>query len=195
MEFSSDQKHMLKAVFNRCDLDHSEGLNLEELKLFLSEVEIDESFAEAMLLIIVTKQEIERKDEMLQQQSTDLTNQQSTETQNPEQTDQPINEIHFDDLFSLFELLFSGKMREFYSLLYKAIDIDHDGKLNIGDLQKFGKMLGEEISEDEAERIVNSCGSQEGTLAFDDFWLWFNRAHYLSEDDDEPTGINHAHTV
>ena len=88
------------------------------------------------------------------------------------------DKIEFDTFLSFFEILLSQNIKLFFEKLFKAIDVNGDGKLMAPDLVEFGKLIGDNITKDEAEQIIIQCDLDgSGSIEFDDFWRWFSEKH------------------
>jgi Ca2+-binding EF-hand superfamily protein len=83
--------------------------------------------------------------------------------------------LTFDDFlqFMDFTRSFDKDPRSFYRRLFDAIDRDHNGTLSPAELREFYSLMGSEISEGEATRIINSMDlTGTGNVIFDDLCLW-----------------------
>ena len=88
------------------------------------------------------------------------------------------DKINFDTFLSFFEILLSQNIKLFFEKVFKAIDVNGDGKLMAPDLVEFGKLIGDNITKEEAEKIIVECDlDSSGSIEFDDFWSWFSEKH------------------
>ncbi|KAI5530892.1 EF-hand family [Trichomonas vaginalis G3] len=83
--------------------------------------------------------------------------------------------IEFDQFLTFFQILLSQNIKQFFELLFNAIDGNSDGKLLAGDIVEFGKLIGDEITSEEADQIIMQCDlDKSGSIEFNDFWKWFS---------------------
>ena len=149
MEFSERELLELKKVFG------AESLTEEGLRSLLLDFEMDESFAPAMLRILMD---------------------QNSKTES----------VEFDSLIKFFKVLTSGNIKEFFKLLFSAIDVNGDGTLGPDDLVQFATLVNDALTRQEALSIVQQCDmNSDGKVGFDDFWKWYKTEHGIDDTDDE----------
>lgn len=162
MEFTEAQVAELRKLFEQNDDDRDGKLNEDELRKLLLDFEIDESFAPAMLRILVRKSS-------------------SSGDGKPEAN----AGAEFDDIMNFFQVLLSGDLREFFKQLFTAIDMNGDGELGMEDLQAFARMVNDNLTDQDAQQILEQCDvNGNGKVRFDDFWKWYKDGHGLQDDTD-----------
>lgn len=83
--------------------------------------------------------------------------------------------VDYDQFLSFFHILLSQNIKQFFELLFNAIDSNGDGQLNSEDIVEFGKIIGDEITVEESEQIIQQCDlDNSGSIEFNDFWKWFS---------------------
>lgn len=166
MEFNETQVDELKKLFDQNDVDRDGKLNESELRKLLLDFEIDESFAPAMLRILI------RKD---------------ADSGNPAASGHHEANVgaKFEDIMNFFQVLLSGDLREFFKQLFAAIDMNGDGELGMEDLQAFARMVNDNLTDQDAQQIIEQCDvNRNGKVKFDDFWKWYKDLHGLTEETD-----------
>ena len=171
--FSEQQKPEIDKVLQKLGIDINQKLGENEIRLLLNEFEIDESFAPALRLILSNSQ-CEDKDE-----------------ENGDYSKTKIDAAA-DIIINFFNILTSGEIKDFFRMLFKAIDRDNDGELDVKDINYFGNLVGENISEEEAKDIMQSDINNDGKVAFEDFWRWYQNQRGFSEDPAENSPSKNA---
>ena len=54
--------------------------------------------------------------------------------------------------------------------MFERFDYDHKGYIEMNDLIKMSKELGENLSENEIEQIFNNCSLDKKKITFDEFY-------------------------
>ena len=84
--------------------------------------------------------------------------------------------VKFDSFLSFLQMLLSQDFEIFFKKLFHAIDVNGDGKLMAPDLVEFCNLIGDTITQEDAEQIILDCDLDEsGSIEFEDFWQWFSR--------------------
>lgn len=95
--------------------------------------------------------------------------------------------VKFDDILHFFEVLISGDIKNFFKLLFSAIDGDNDQTLGVQDITSFGELVGDNLTEDEVSEIMKQCDyNGDGKVNFEDFWKWYKHQHGISNGEENP---------
>ncbi|OHT10807.1 calmodulin [Tritrichomonas foetus] len=154
MDFDEFQINDLRLVFQQSDIDQNGLLNEEELRIMLSDFDIDESFAPAMFRIFAGSN----------------TDEDSPTTSTHEKG------VGFDDILKFFRVLMSGDIKNFFRLLFNAIDTDKNGALSAAELIDFSRLVGDPLSCAQAKMIIDQCDqtSSDGSIGFEKFWVLYS---------------------
>lgn len=153
MELNEEQTEKLREIFKQNDIDGNGRLSEPELRVLLSEFDIDESFAPALLRIFVgTKKDKENSD--------------------------VANGVSFENLLEFFKVLISGNIRDFFRMLFNAMDTNNDGGIDVNDLISFSGLVGDKLTDEDANDIIEQCDlNKDGKVQFEDFWKWYCSTH------------------
>ncbi|KAK8845025.1 Rhomboid- protein 3 [Tritrichomonas musculus] len=132
-EISSEQIDQLMLVFQKFDQSNDGCLDEDELRNLLSDFEIDGNFAPVMLRIF------------------------SRANRSAEEQINELDGISFDNFLSFFVIMLSGNKKEFINLIFSAIDCDRDGKVGVNELIEFSRLIGDNLSIDEAKAMIADC--------------------------------------
>lgn len=93
--------------------------------------------------------------------------------------------VEFNDILNFFKVLNTGNIKDFFRLLFSAIDEDNDQTLGVQDITSFAELVGDNLSEDEVSEIMKQCDiNNDGKVNFDDFWRWYKQQHGISNGDE-----------
>ena len=123
MQFNEEQIEKLRGIFAENDIDKNGRLSEPELRKFLSEYDIDESFAPALLRIFVGSDK--SKGDV-------------------------VNGVSFENLLEFFNVLISGNIKDFFRMLFNAMDTNNDGGIDVNDLISFSGLVGDKLTDEDA---------------------------------------------
>ena len=153
MQLNEEQTQKLHNIFKQNDIDKNGKLSEPELRKLLSEFDIDESFAPALLRIFVGT----KKD----QENSDVS-----------------SGVSFENLLEFFNVLISGNVESFFRMLFNAMDTNNDGGIDMNDLIFFSGLVGDKLTNEDANDIIEQCDlNNDGKVQFDDFWRWYCSTH------------------
>lgn len=157
MDFNNlEQVSALKSIFDQFDPTCQGLLDEKNFQDLLSYFEIDETFGPVMfrLLSIISKTKSPNNKPTI---PTDLSTQRNYSYDDFESfSEEPIG-ITFDDFLNFFKLLTSGTTKEFFSLLFKAINLQDNERVGAKELVAFSNLMGDPITMQEANSIINDC--------------------------------------
>jgi Ca2+-binding EF-hand superfamily protein len=87
--------------------------------------------------------------------------------------------ISFDEFLRFYEIVESrggSDVGVFGEALFKRLDQDHDGELNVAEIRRFWELLGDPISDEEARKAITELDKdRSGTLSYaelsETFWF------------------------
>ena len=153
MQLNEEQTEKLHSIFAQNDIDKNGRLSEPELRKFLSEYDIDESFAPALLRIFVGSNKNKNKDDV-------------------------VKGVSFENLLKFFNVLISGSIKDFFQMLFNAMDTNNDGGIDVNDLISFSGLVGDKLTDEDANDIIQQCDvNKNGKVLFEDFWRWYCITH------------------
>ena len=78
-------------------------------------------------------------------------------------------------------MIITGDTQQFYQMLFLAIDSNDDNRINKYDLVEFSRLFGEELSLEEAGKIIKDCvPDNDGSIEFNNFWQLYSQPETIN---------------